>query len=144
MKNKCLDCPKTKEYIDLGRCPCCGAASYLMSTQTHVAVCRICGIECGIPMGIPMLCGEDKMFRFFIVTIYDKLTTQQVLDFSKLMGMNGAQTYRLFKNGIPVVIENVATIQAYKIRNFCRVNYLHFEISPSLDQYPYFEDCFLF
>lgn len=141
MNNKCSDCPWIKEYFDLGRSPCCGAAPFYMNTQTHLAVCPICKTEWGVPMAVPRLCEEDECYQRFTISINVPLTKKQLLDFSKFIGMNGPQTYRLFKNNLPVVIENISMIQAYKIRNYFHADSITISITPPLDKYERFEIC---
>lgn len=116
MRSKCYDCPRTKEYIDMGGCPNCKAKKLLMNTKTHSATCDICGLTFGIPMAIEGLCYEDVDCKQYTVSIDTKLSKQQLLDFSKLLGISGTQTYQLFKNNTPVVIENVTMVLAYQMQ----------------------------
>ena len=40
MENRCIDCPKTKEYLDIGLSPCCGgdrAATVAWRTETGIS-----------------------------------------------------------------------------------------------------------
>ena len=141
MNSKCSDCPWIKTYLDLGKSPCCGATPFYMNTQTHLAVCPACKTELGVPMVVPRLCYDDELYRRFTISINASLTKQQLLDFSKFIGMNGPQTYRLLKNNLPVVIENIPMIQAYKIRNFFWSHNIDIEVSPTLDEYERFEIC---
>lgn len=141
MNNKCSDCPWIKEYFDLGRSPCCGAAPFYMNTQTHLAVCPICKTEWGVPMAVPRLCYEDELHRRFTISINATLSKQQLLDFSKLIGMNGSQTYHLFKSNLPVIVENISMIQAYIIRDFFQANRISIGITPPLDKYKHFVTC---
>lgn len=141
MNSKCSDCLWIKEHLDLGNSPCCGATPFYMNTQTHLAICPVCKTEWGVPMAVPRLCYDDELYRRFTISIDASLTKQQLLGFSKLIGMNGPQTYRLFKNNLPVIIENIPMIQAYKIRNYFRANGISLEVTPSLDEYEQFEIC---
>lgn len=140
MENRCIDCPKTKEYLDIGLSPCCGADRFFMSTKNHLAVCRICNTEWGVSMAINGSCYDDKLYKRFTLSIEAKLTKQQLLDFSKLIGCNSLETYYLFKN-LPVVLKNLPMVQTYLIRNFITAIGHAIHIEPPIGEYPNFEKC---
>ena len=141
MKSKCLDCPRTKEYIDMGGCPNCRAKRLLMSTKTHMATCDVCGETFGIPMAIEGLCYEDEENKRFTVSVDSKLNMEQILQFSKLLGANGAETYRLFKSNTTVVIENVPMVLTYRMKNFFHSIGASASIQPEIGEYHLFEEC---
>ena len=141
MKSKCFDCPRTKEYIDLGGCPNCRAKKLFMSTKTHMATCDVCGVTFGIPMAIEGLCYEDERYKQYAVSIDAKLNKEQMLDFSKLLGINGVQTYQLFKNNTTVVIEKVPMVLTYQIQSFIRSIGASVSIQLEIDEYHMFEEC---
>lgn len=92
-------------------------------------------------MAIEGLCYEDADRKQYTVSIDTKLSRQQLLDFSKLLGMNGVQAYRLFKNSTPVAIENVSMVLAYQMQSFFRSIGTSVSIHPSIDEYHMFEVC---
>ena len=141
MKNKCFDCPRTKEYIDMGGCPNCRAKKLLMSTKTHMATCHVCGETFGIPMAIEGLCFEDEENKRFTVSVHTKLNKEQILDFSKLIGTNGVDTYQLFKDNTTVVIEEVPMVLTYKMQKFLHYVGASISIHPEINEYPMFEEC---
>lgn len=141
MNSKCYNCPKTKEYIDVGGCPNCLTKQLLMNTNTHMATCKVCGVTWGIPMAIVGLCDNDKRNKRYTISIDANLNKQQLLDFAKLTGYRGTEAYRLFKNNTPVVLEDTHMVLTYKIRNFFRSADIIIAINPPLDEYHLFEDC---
>lgn len=141
MANKCHNCPQTKAYIDMGGCPNCFTKKLLMSTQTHMATCDKCGTTFGIPIAIEGICYDDECYKRYTVSIDTKLNTQQLLVFSKLIRMNGAQTYQLFKSNMPVILENISMVSTYQIRAFFRSQNIPISIQPEIDEYPLFEKC---
>lgn len=141
MKSKCFDCPRTKEYIDLGGCLNCKAKKLLMNTKTHMATCDVCGETFGIPMAVEGFCFDDERRKRFTISIDGKLDKQQLLDFSKLIGMNGVQAYQLFKNNTPVEIVNVPMVLTYQIQSFCHSIGVSISTQPAIDDYHLFEKC---
>ena len=141
MKSKCYDCPRTKEYIDMGSCPNCKVKNLLMNTKTHAATCDVCGLTFGIPMAIEGLCFEDECHKQFTVSINADLDKQQLLAFSKLVGIGGVQVYHLFKSTMPVVLEQVPMVLAYKLQRFLISIGASITIEPAIDEYHMFEEC---
>lgn len=141
MKSKCYDCPWIKDYIDLGGCPICKAKKLLMNTQTHIATCDVCGMTCGVPMAVEQLCYDDKHDKQFTISICANLDKQQLLDFSKLIGIGTAQVYHLFKNNCPVVLKNVPMVATYRIQKYFRSLGTEVTIDPALNEYHLFEEC---
>lgn len=141
MNSKCCDCPITKEYIYVGCCPDCRANNLLMNTTTHMASCDKCKATFGIPMAIEGLCwNEEKNNRYKI--IFDFIPNkQQLLDLSKLIGFTAVETYRLFQKGLPVHIDNISMVTAYKIRKYFRAANIAVTVIPAIDQYHLFEEC---
>ena len=140
MENRCIDCPKTKEYLDIGLSPCCGADQFFMSTKNHVAVCRKYTAEWGVSMSVTGSCYNDKLYKRFTLSIEATLSKQQLLAFSKLIDYNSLETYYLFKNN-PVVLKNVPMVQTYLIRNFVTATGHTIHIEPPIGEYPNFEEC---
>lgn len=141
MISKCNDCPRTKEFIKLEGSPCCGAENFYMNVNTHIAECPICKKQWGVPKAIESLCNKDRLNKKYSITIGEALRKEHILGLSKLLGMNGARVYHLFKENSPVVFDNIPMILAYKVRNYFRDITTSIQISPSLDEYHLFEDC---
>lgn len=78
----------------------------------------------------------NKKIRFDVVP--DK---QQLLDLSKLIGFTASETYRLFQKGLPVYIDDVPMVNAYKIRKYFRAANITVTVTPAIDQYHLFENC---
>ena len=141
MISKCYDCPRTKDFIKLGKSPCCGADNFYMNVNTHIAECPICKEQWGVPMAIEGLCYKDELYKKFSISIDQTLSKEAILGLSKLLGMNGTTVYRLSKTISPTVFDNIPMILAYKIRNYFRSIDIRIHITPSLDEYHLFEDC---
>lgn len=141
MENRCIDCPCTKEYLDIGLSPCCGADQFFMNTKTHLAVCRICKTEWGVPMAISGSCYDDKLHKHFCISIDAKLSKQELLDFSKLIGCNSLETYYLFRNNHPVLLKDIPMIKTYLIQKFITAAGHSIHINPPIGDYPNFEEC---
>ena len=141
MTSKCHDCPRIKEYIDMGGCPNCGATKLLMSTKTCMATCDICKLTFGIPMAIEGLCCDEKENNRYKISFHSTPNKQQLLDLSKMIGLTGAETYRLFQKELPIHIDNIPMVATYQIRKYFRPTNIAIIISPPIDQYHLFEDC---
>ena len=141
MDSKCYSCPRTKEYIDVGGCPNCGAKILFINTATHEAICDICHFSFGIPMIVTGSCWDDVHTSRFEISFHSTPTKQQLLDLSKLIGLTGTEIYRLFQKGLPVQIRNVPMITAYQIRKYLRPTDIAMVASPPIDQYHLFEKC---
>lgn len=141
MENRCMDCPRTKEYLDIGLSPCCGTDRFYMSTKNHVAVCRICNTEWGVSMAVNGSCYSDKLYKRFSLSIEANLTKQQLLDFSKLIGCNSLETYYIFKNNQPVLLTNIPMEKTYLIQKFITAAGHSIHIDPPIGDYPNFEEC---
>ena len=141
MNSKCYDCPRTKEYIDMGGCPNCLTKQLFMNTKTHMATCEVCGVTWGIPMAIVGLCDNDERNKRYTISIDANLNKQQLLGFAKLTGYRGTEAYRLFKNNTPVVLKDIPMVLTYKIRNFFRSADITITITPPIDEYHLFEEC---
>lgn len=142
MKSKCCECQWIKEYIDVGPCPKCGADHLLMSRKNSLAICDVCKADFGIPMGIEWLCEKEMYKKSYTIYVYDKPDNGQMLGLSKLLGLNGAEIYRLFKSYSPVVLRKVPILLAYKLRKFFRENGMSIYIDPSIEnEYHLFERC---
>jgi hypothetical protein len=92
-------------------------------------------------MAIEGLCYEDERYKQYAVSIDAKLNKEQMLDFSKLLGISGVQTYQLFKNNATVVIEKVPMVLTYQIQSFIRSIGASVSIQPEIDEYHMFEEC---
>lgn len=141
MSSKCYDCPRTKEYIDMGGCPNCGAKKLFMSTKTCIATCDICKLTFGIPMAIEGLCCDEKEINKYRISFHSTPNKQQLLNLSKLIGLTGAETYHLFQKELPVHIENISMVATYQIHKYFRSTDISITITPPIDQYHSFEDC---
>ena len=95
----------------------------------------------GIPMAIEGLCYEDEENKRFTLSVDSKLNKEQILQFSKLLGANGAETYRLFKSNTPVVIEDVPMVLTYRMKNFFHSIGASVSIQPEIGEYHLFEEC---
>ena len=92
-------------------------------------------------MAIEGLCDEDVRCKQYTVSIEAKLNKAQMLEFSKLLGINGVQTYQLFKNNATVIFEKVPMVLTYQIRSFLRSVGAAVSIQPAIDEYHMFEEC---
>lgn len=141
MRIKCSDCPRTKKYINLGSCPVCFAKPMLMDIRTHNAKCNECGAEFGVPMAVEGLCAEDIRNRRYCVTIQSKPKKQDMLEIATILGQTVSQLYPLFKNGLPVVIDDISMRSAFAIMNYMGDHGVCAQAQPPLEEYPLFEQC---
>lgn len=141
MNSKCYDCPRTKEFIDMGGCPNCGAKKLLMNTTTYAATCDICKLTFGIPTIVEGLCWDEEENSKYKITFGTIPSKQQLLDLSKLIGLTATETYHLFLKSLPVHIDNISMVVAYKIRKYFRSTDISITITPPIDQYHLFENC---
>jgi len=141
MNSKCLDCPRTKEYIDMGGCPNCGARKLLMCTKTYMATCDVCKETFGIPTVVEGLCWDEEERNRYRISFHSVPDKQQLLDLSKLIGFTGVETYRLLQKELPIHIDNIPMVTTYQIRKYFRTTCVEVTISPPIDQYRLFEDC---
>lgn len=141
MKSNCDRCPYTKEYYDLKWCAECGANHLLLNLRTNLVVCDVCGATVGVSIYLERPCFKDIQHKAYTMSIDSKLNKHQLLDFSKMIGLSGADTYRLFKENTPVILDNVPMIQTYILQKYLRSIGASVGVNPALDEYERFEDC---
>ena len=125
----------------MGGCPNCGATKLLMSTKTFMATCYICKLTFGIPMAIEGLCCDEKENNRYKISFHSTPNKQQLLDLSKMIGLTGVETYRLFQKELPIHIDNIPMVATYQIRKHFSATGIPITIQPPIDQYHLFEDC---
>ena len=141
MISKCYDCPRTKQFIKLDGSPCCGATDFYLNVITHIAECPICKMQWGVPMALVGLCENDRRYRKYSITVPNELNKKQIIEFAKLIGMNGVQVYHLFKGKTSVAFDNIPMVLAYKIHKYFRIENISIHVTPSLNEYHLFEKC---
>lgn len=92
-------------------------------------------------MAIEGLCDDEKESNRYKISFFSAPNKQQLLDLSKMIGLTGAETYRLFQKELPIHIDNIPMVATYQIRKYFRSTNIAIIISPPIDQYHLFEDC---
>ena len=138
--DRCCECELTKEYLDLGRCPVCGASPLLMSTRTSHAKCSFCKNEFGVPRGLRPLCAEEVDSNQYRVWLGGTVTKEQMLAAAKILECTAAEVYRKFEYGF-ACFDGVTMKQAYGMRMLFRDTEAKLDIIPPIGNYGRFEEC---